>query len=149
MSGKRDKGQTVGPSRSRAVLYVGGAARGNPGDAGIGVVLLREDGRVLQEFGRYLGMTTPLAAEYAALAAGIQLALEMQVQELLVRSASEALVRQVLGEQRASPDLQPLLVQVRRLLMRLKGWHVEAVSKEENREAERLAQEGIDARSRT
>ena len=59
-----------------ATLHTDGGARGNPGPAGIGVVLTDENGEVVGEIARGIGRTTNNVAEYSALIAGLELAIE-------------------------------------------------------------------------
>ena len=70
----------------RLVLYADGAARGNPGPAGAGAVLYDEKGKLVAELARPLGHATNNVAEYSALIAGLEKALELGVGELDVVS---------------------------------------------------------------
>jgi ribonuclease HI len=82
----------------KARLSTDGGARGNPGPAAYGYVLETEDGTVLDARGETIGVATNNVAEYRALIAGLESALERGVDELEVLSDSELLVRQMLGE---------------------------------------------------
>ena len=130
----------------RAVLHTDGGARGNPGPAGIGVVLQDEGGEVIAELARGIGQTTNNVAEYAALIAGLELALTKGVTDVDVRVDSELVVRQVLGEWRIRNDrLRALAVKARSLLGRFGSASVEQVPRELNAGADALANQGMDA----
>jgi len=129
----------------RLVLHTDGASRGNPGPAGVGVVLSDADGRVLAEVARFLGETTNNQAEYAALLEGLRQALELGAEEVLVRSDSELLVRQILGEYHVrNPKLRPLFETAKELLRRFRSWRIEHVPREANARADELANLAID-----
>src|SRR5437016_5897019 len=86
-----------------------GGSRGNPGPAGIGVVLRAQDGTPLVTLGRFIGRATNNVAEYRALIAGLEKAKELGAKKILVRGDSELIVRQMLGQYRVkSPDLKDL-----------------------------------------
>ena len=82
----------------KAKLSTDGGARGNPGPAAFGYVLETEDGTVLDARGETIGVATNNVAEYRALIAGLEAALERGVTELEVISDSELLVKQMRGE---------------------------------------------------
>jgi ribonuclease HI len=93
---------------STAILAVDGAARGNPGQAGAGIVLLPADGSA-HRFGEYLGEATNNVAEYRAMLIGMQKAADLGIRDLLVRSDSELIVKQIKGLYKVkSPHLQDL-----------------------------------------
>ena len=117
---------------SFALLWTDGAARGNPGPAGIGVMLKAPTGDVN-------------VAEYKALLLGLELALERGVKKLEVRADSELLIKQLKGEYRVrNSGLLPLYEQAQALLARLEAFRLKHVRREQNAEADRLANEGID-----
>ena len=129
----------------KAVLNTDGGARGNPGPAGIGVVLQDPDGNVIAETGRGIGETTNNVAEYSALIAGLELALERGVTEIDARSDSELVVAQVEGRWKIKNDrLRQLAVKARGLLEQFEKWRISHVPREENAGADRLANKGMD-----
>jgi ribonuclease HI len=133
----------------RAVIAVDGGSRGNPGPAGCGIVL-QVDGGSREEHALFLGETTNNVAEYAALLAALRRALELGVVDVVVRSDSELLVRQIDGSYRVrAPHLQPLWRQARALLARFGHAEVVAVRREANAEADRLANQAMDTREST
>ncbi len=125
-----------------AVLCCDGASSGNPGPAGIGVVLATEDGREVLAWGRPIGKATNNVAEYRAVTEGLTKALELGVEEIEVRTDSELLVKQVTGDYGVkSAGLQPLHAQVTGLLARFRDWRVRHVPRAQNRRADSLAVE--------
>jgi ribonuclease HI len=132
-----------------AILWTDGAARGNPGPAGIGVMLKTPAGEVLAAEARFLGHTTNNVAEYRALLLGLECALERGVKRLEVRADSELLIKQLLGKYRVKNEgLRPLFQQATELIKRFESVELRHVRREHNVEADRLANQGIDAASR-
>ena len=125
-------------------LHIDGAAKGNPGPAGIGLVARDAGGRVLLEHGEYIGETSNNVAEYTALIRGLTLLLERGVQEVQVASDSELLVRQIHGLYRVkAPHLVPLHRKAAALLARFARSRVDHVPREANREADALANAAV------
>jgi len=128
-----------------AVLWTDGAARGNPGPAGIGAILKSPAGEVLYTGSEFLGHTTNNVAEYKAVLLGLAGALAQGIQRVEVRADSELLIKQLKGEYRVkSPGLKPLFDEARRLLSRFKNVKLTHIRRELNGEADRLANQGID-----
>jgi ribonuclease HI len=138
------------PDGSFSTLWTDGAARGNPGPAGIGVMLKGANGEVIVAEGQFVGHTTNNVAEYKALLLGLERALERGVARLEVRADSELLIKQLKGEYRVrNPGLLPLYEEAKRLLRRFEEFRLQHVRREHNGEADRLANEGIDQVGRT
>ena len=128
--------------------WVDGASRGNPGEAGFG--LLFRHGKKLEEVCGFLGRTTNNVAEYAGLVAALTLAIEKQVDELTVYSDSQLLVRQILGQYRVrASHLVPIFLKVLQLRQQIDRFEIRHVPREENRDADRLANQAIDLRTPT
>ncbi|ADU52154.1 ribonuclease H [Thermaerobacter marianensis DSM 12885] len=126
-------------------LHTDGAARGNPGPAGIGVVLIDPRGQVAERVARFIGTATNNVAEYTALITGLQRALEHGARRLEVYSDSELMVRQLNGQYRVKNDgLKPLYRQVLDLVARFDAVRFVHVPRERNKDADRLANQGID-----
>jgi ribonuclease HI len=131
---------------ARHHLYTDGGARGNPGPAGIGARLLTASGDVVEELADFIGTATNNVAEYQALLAGLELALDRGVERLDVFLDSELVVRQVNGRYKVKDaGLKPLHAQACRLLSRFHEVDVKHVRREQNAEADRLVNEAIDA----
>ena len=127
------------------VAYIDGGARGNPGPAGYGVRLETPDGQVLDELHGALGVATNNVAEYNGLLAALQWAADHDERDVQIRSDSELLVKQMRGEYRIKhPGLQPLAARARLLLMQLGRVTFEHVRREQNVEADRLSNLGMD-----
>jgi len=130
----------------KARLFTDGGARGNPGPAAYGYVIEGEDGTVLAARGERIGVATNNVAEYRALIAGLDRALELGVGELEVVSDSELLVKQMRGEYRVKNEaLRDLSIQAARLARELGKVAYTAVRREHNELADRLVNEALDA----
>jgi ribonuclease HI len=129
-----------------AKLSTDGGARGNPGPAAYGYVLEDEDGTVLAAHGERIGIATNNVAEYSALIAGLEKALELGLDEVEVVSDSELMVKQMRGEYRVKNEaLQELWSQARRLAGRVGSVGYTAVRREHNKLADTLVNEALDA----
>ena len=130
----------------RARLFTDGGARGNPGPAAYGYVLEAEDGTVLAAHGERIGVATNNVAEYRALIAGLEKAVELSVPEVEVVSDSELLVKQMTGEYRVkNAALQQLSIQASRLAREIGRVSYTAVRREHNELADRLVNEALDS----
>ncbi len=130
----------------KARLSTDGGARGNPGPAAAAYVLEAEDGTVLAAHGEAIGVATNNVAEYRALLAGLERAVELEVRELEVVSDSELLVKQMRGEYRVkNAALRELSVEAGRLARRLDRVSYRAVRREQNTLADSLVNEALDA----
>jgi ribonuclease HI len=121
-------------------LFVDGAARGNPGPAGIGVVLLDTEGALLEELSEPIGEATNNVAEYAALIRGLEKALAYRPDRLIVHSDSELMTRQVQGVYQVKSER--LLDSHRRameLLIRFPSYEMIHVPRSLNSRADHLA----------
>jgi ribonuclease H / adenosylcobalamin/alpha-ribazole phosphatase len=132
----------------KARLSTDGGARGNPGPAAYGYVLEADDGTVLAAHGEAIGVATNNVAEYRALVAGLEKAVELGVRELEVVSDSELLVKQMKGIYRIKNEaLQDLARQSSRLARQVGRVRWTAVRREHNELADRLVNEALDAAS--
>jgi ribonuclease HI len=127
------------------VVYIDGGARGNPGPAGYGVRIEDEQGALIEEFHGFLGSSTNNVAEYNGLLAALRYAQEHGHRRVRIKSDSELLVKQMRGEYRVkSPGLQPLHQQARLLAGALDRVAYEHVRREQNKDADRLANLAMD-----
>jgi len=130
----------------RATLSTDGGSRGNPGPAAYAYVLEAEDGTVLAAHGEAIGVATNNVAEYRALVAGLEKAVEVGVSELEVISDSELMVKQMRGEYRVKNEaLRDLSAQASRLAREVGSVSYKAVRREQNKLADRLVNEALDA----
>ncbi len=124
----------------KVFVYSDGASRGNPGAAGIGVVITDSRGHVLFEEGEPIGRQTNNVAEYAAAIRGLQRAIEMKAQDVTLRADSELLVRQINGEYRVkNPALAAKHQELLDLCRRFPSFRAEYVPREQNSRADELA----------
>lgn len=149
-----DKGNTVSRKKDeaeRAVIYCDGASRGNPGKAGIGVVISLVDKRGRQAAGQevftiseYIGITTNNVAEYSALITGIGKARSMGVGKIKIFLDSELLVKQINGVYKVkNRNLIPLWTKAMNILKDFDNYTITHVPREMNREADKLAREAV------
>jgi probable phosphoglycerate mutase len=128
------------------VMHIDGASRGNPGPAAYAVVAKAADGAPLAALSKCLGETTNNVAEYEGLLAALDYALRHHHLRLKVLSDSELLVRQIQGSYKVkSADLKPLHQRAREMIARLEAFSIEHVRREQNREADRLVNQALDA----
>lgn len=129
----------------KAILHTDGGARGNPGPAGIGVVLTDESGSVIGEVAEGVGVKTNNEAEYLALIAGLELAAAKGVTDLDIFLDTQLVVSQVKGEWKIKSDhLRHLAVRARNLLKHFDSFEISQVPREENSDADKLANQGMD-----
>jgi len=130
--------------------FTDGAARGNPGESGIGVIYKDANGTTLKELCGYLGEATNNVAEYQALLACLRGAQKFQCSKLIVHSDSELMVRQLLGQYKVKdPGLKGLYLKARHLIGQATfEFEIKHVTRDLNKEADRLANLGIDSRKR-
>ena len=125
--------------------YFDGGARGNPGPAGYGVHIVDDQGNVLSEQHGSLGVATNNVAEYHGLIAALQWAVEHDLKSLTVRGDSQLIVEQMRGNYRVKHEgLKPLYLQARMLVMQIGDVRFEHVRREQNRDADRLSNLGMD-----
>ena len=125
--------------------HIDGGARGNPGPAGYGVVLQDESGRRVAALSEYLGRQTNNFAEYQGLIAALEYALKHGPKALKVISDSELLVRQIKGIYKVkNATLQDLHARAKELIAQLEWFSIGHALREQNREADRLANEAMD-----
>lgn len=132
---------------TKFLLHTDGAAKGNPGPAGIGVALYPDgSSEPVAAFGEYLGETTNNVAEYRALLRGLNEALLRGADEIEARTDSELMARQIAGRYKvSSPQIIPLHAEAKRLLARFARASVVHVPRAQNALADKLANQGVAA----
>jgi ribonuclease HI len=130
----------------RLIIHTDGAARGNPGPAGLGAILRdAATGETVAELATYLGTRTNNYAEWTAVEAALAEALRLGATHVDLRMDSELVARQITGRYRVKhPDLVPIHARVMAQLGRLAGYSVGHVPRELNRDADRLSNLAID-----
>jgi ribonuclease HI len=129
-------------------IHIDGASRGNPGEAGFGVYVADDTGRPVAELYGYLGRATNNVAEYQALLHALRYALARGARRVRVYSDSELVVKQIDGRYRVKhPDMLPLHRDASALLRRFEEATVAHVRREQNKEADRLANRALDEKA--
>lgn len=129
----------------KAILFADGAARGNPGPAGSGAVLLDANGRILAELTKFLGVATNNVAEYSALILGLEEAKRRGVDDLDIRMDSLLVVQQLRGAWKIKhPNMRPLALRAGELLASFPKWTIGHVPREDNGIADALSNRAID-----
>jgi len=125
-------------------LFCDGASWGNPGKAGIGIVIYDENRKVLKKFGKFIGQATNNVAEYMALIYGLQEALILGAKEVSINLDSELLSKQLLGLYKVkNRNLRIFFDQVSHLLQGFEKVEIKNVERDKNKEADRLANQAI------
>jgi ribonuclease HI len=126
--------------------FFDGGARSNPGPAGYGVHIVDDQGTVLAELHGSLGVATNNVAEYHGLIAALQWAVENDVAHLTVKGDSLLIIQQMRGNYKVKHEgLRPLYLQARMLVMQIGDVKFEHVPREQNKDADRLSNVGMDA----
>lgn len=136
---------TTPPEGGRLAVYTDGASRGNPGHAGLGVVILDGAGTVIDERRGYLGQCTNNVAEYRALLAALEAVEPLRPTGVTFHLDSELVVRQINGQYKVrDAKMQTLHADVMKSLRRLPAWTVRHILREQNSRADQLANAAID-----
>jgi ribonuclease HI len=124
---------------------IDGASRGNPGPAAYGVVIHDGRGEIAAKLKKYIGRMTNNVAEYYGLIAALDYAESHGVRAIRVESDSELLVKQMRGQYKVkSEDLRPLFERAQKMSKAFDSFRIEHVYREQNREADALANEALD-----
>lgn len=146
LEGKPDEAE-VAPLYHRLRVYSDGAARGNPGLAGAGAVIVEPSGQVVDRLGKFLGKQTNNYADYMGLLMGLKRAKDLGVREVEVFADSELMIRQISGRyQVRSPSLRPLYDETLVLLNHFERVKLVHVPHEMNRAAEEMSTRAIEER---
>jgi ribonuclease HI len=127
------------------VVYADGASRGNPGPASVGAAVYDDSGQEVHTVSRRIGRATNNEAEYRAAIAGLEAALALGAQHVELRMDSELVVRQLDSRYKVrNPNLRRLFGRVKDLQWRFASFQARHVGREQNRRADRLANEALD-----
>lgn len=128
-------------------LEFDGGSRGNPGPAGIGVVIRAQDGTPLVTLGRFLGKCTNNVAEYRALITALEEAKKLGARRIVIRGDSELIIRQMLGQYRVKhPDMKVLYEEAKELFHQFESAKIEHNLRHKNELADKLANLAMDRR---
>ena len=126
--------------------YFDGGSRGNPGPAGYGAYIVDGDGTVVAELSGALGVATNNVAEYHGLIAALQWAADHDITAVKVKGDSLLLIEQMRGNYKVKNEgLRPLYHRARMLVMQIGDVSFEHVPREQNKDADRLSNVGMDA----
>jgi len=129
----------------KVIVNVDGGSRGNPGPAGIAAVATDPSGEILAERSETIGKATNNVAEYRALLLGIELARELEADEVEFVGDSMLIVEQVRGKWKVKQEhLRPLHTKVKDALRGLPSWSIRHVKRDENTRADDLLNEALD-----
>ena len=132
------------------IIFTDGGARGNPGPAGIGVVIASDDGKTISRHKKYIGEATNNVAEYKALILSLEEAVKISnfqypISNIQINMDSELVVRQMQGKYKIKePTLKVLAQEVFSLINKFKNVEFTHVFREKNKEADKLVNEAID-----
>ncbi len=139
----------------RLIINTDGGARGNPGPAGIGIVIQDEDGNILKEHGEYIGKTTNNQAEYQAVVKAFdvvrayEITNNISIDEIDFYIDSELVVKQLKGEYKVkNEDLGVHVIRIHNAKQAYKHVTFTHVPREKNKEADKLVNESIDKHSK-
>lgn len=125
-------------------VYIDGASRGNPGESGIGVLVIRPDGTT-EEIREYIGRGTNNEAEYKALIRALGYLVDEDISEVKIHTDSQLVASQMKGLWRVKdPKLRMLHSEAKKLASSLPTFEIEYIPRENNSEADGLANEAID-----
>lgn len=129
----------------KLTIYTDGGARGNPGPAGIGVVIYSTGEQPIRQKGEYIGEGTNNQAEYKALILGLKEAIDLGASEVQFFLDSELVVKQITGKYKVKePELKILVMEVLRLCNKFARVDFKHVPREKNKLADKLMNEALD-----
>ena len=138
-----------------ATIFIDGGSRGNPGPAGIGIVIAAEKSGI-KEFAEYVGKATNNEAEYRALIFGLKKAKAIFGKEKIkkmdfeIMSDSELLIKQMNGQYKVKESaIQKLFLEAWNLKIDFKKIDFVLIPREQNKRADKLVNEILDAQNRT
>ena len=130
----------------RVTLHCDGGSRGNPGPAGVGVVITDGAGEVVGEVSQVIGIATNNVAEYEAVIRGLARAAELGATEVDLVGDSELIAKQITGAYKVKhPDMKPLHAAVIQALKEFDDWTIRTVPRAQNADADALVNQALDA----
>ncbi len=132
----------------KVFLYTDGGSRGNPGPAGIGVVILDSAKKRIKDLYKYIGETTNNVAEYNALIHGLEEAAKLNADEVVINMDSELIAKQLNGEYRVKdPDIKPLFEKALGIMKNFRAFEIRHIERSKNKEADKLVNKAINLAS--
>jgi ribonuclease HI len=139
----------------KIIIYTDGGSRGNPGPAAIGTVFCNERNQIIKKYSEYLGEMTNNEAEYQAVVFALEKFKALfgkklaKSTEIELKSDSELLIKQLNGEYKILDEkIQPLFLKIWNLRLDFKKLKFKLISREKNKEADRLVNEALDNQPR-
>ena len=133
---------------SKLFIYTDGGSRGNPGPAGIGVVILDSGKKKLKEIHKYIGEATNNVAEYSALICGLEEAFALNADEIVLHMDSELIVKQLNGEYRVKDErMKTLFAKAIKELKNFKAFEIKHIDRLKNKEADKLVNKALNLSS--
>ena len=124
----------------RVTIFTDGTSKNNPGPSAIGAVIKDQQGQTIARISQGIGHSTNNQAEYKAVIAALEEAIRLGARQVNLNSDSELVVRQLKGKYRVKKAaLKPLYQQVKQLQSRLESFTINHIPREQNREADNLA----------
>ena len=135
-------------SSKTLLIHIDGASKGNPGPAGVGIVIADADGNSLARISSFIGEATNNQAEYRALIAALEYAAAMKAVHVTVRTDSQLVVEQINGNYKVrNRRLIPLHSRAVQLLSLFDSCSVDHIPRFLNVEADYLANTALKTRS--
>lgn len=136
---------SVIPVNSSLVIYAGAESKGNPGNAGIGIVVFDSSDRQIGKVSDYIGVTTKLTADFMAVIRALKMAAYFQARDVKIRTDSEVLVKQVNGSMKMNnPNLLRYHEKLMMLLARNNNVKIEYIAEHHNDKARFFALKGCE-----
>jgi len=133
------------PDSSHLTIHVDGASRGNPGPAGVGIIIAGEQGTTRVRISSYIGETTNNQAEYKALIMGLREAARLGAEHIDIKTDSKLVVEQVRGKYKVRhANLRPLFEEAKQLLAEFRSFTITHIPRHQNNAADALANEAVD-----
>jgi len=128
-----------------AVMYSDGGSRGNPGAAGIGVLIEDLDGNIIKEVSQFIGEQTNNVAEYKALCRGLEVAFDLGIKNIVCYLDSELVVKQIKGEYKVKNEgMISMYNMVKPLIKQFDKFEIKHIKRELNKKADALANRAMD-----
>ncbi len=133
----------------KSILYTDGGSRNNPGDAGIGIVIMDNEGKVIKEIGEYIGIETNNVAEYKGLIRGLEEVIKLGSKKVKAHLDSELVVKQIKGQYKVkNENLKVLFEDAKKLIEKIDEFEIIHVRRELNKKADYLVNKAIDEKDR-
>lgn len=101
----------------KLILFTDGGSKGNPGPAGIGILIFDKDGELIKKASEFIGNTTNNVAEYTALIRALELSKEFDAEEIEIKCDSKLAVNQLKKKWKVKSLKLKILYQKTRLLL--------------------------------